>query len=63
MFAIHCHICGEDHLVSSRNIVSMHQTSNGPVAYVRCLKDHLVVHEFRQAHSSAPDVAEPGVAV
>ena len=63
MFSIHCHICDEEHLVSTRNIVSMLQTSNGPVAFVRCVRNHLVMYEFRNARSSGPNAADLAVAV
>lgn len=56
MFTIHCHICDEELLVGSRSIVSMHETSDGPIAYVRCPHGHLVVHEFRRRLSRQVDV-------
>lgn len=63
MFTIHCHICDEEHLVSTHSIVAMHQTHNGPVAFVRCVRNHLVMYEFRNARSSGPHAADLAVAV
>ena len=55
MFKLHCHLCEADHLVGSRSILSMHNTSEGVIAYARCPQGHTVVVDFRdidpyQAH-------------
>jgi hypothetical protein len=40
----------------------MHHTSEGPLAYVRCLHGHLVVHEFRHRRSAPADDVLPAMA-
>ena len=46
MFDLYCHICGSVHLVGSRSILSLHNTSKGVIAYARCPEGHTVVVEF-----------------
>lgn len=63
MLTIHCHRCSTTHLVGTRSIVSMHQTSEGPVAYVRCPEGHLTVTEFgRELETPTPPAATPAPA-
>ncbi len=44
MLQIHCHECQQHHLVGTRSIVSLHNTSEGVVAYVKCPKGHLTLN-------------------
>jgi len=46
MFDIDCHVCGSTHLVGSRSILSVHNTSEGVIAYARCPNGHTVVVDF-----------------
>ena len=62
MFDIHCHVCQQRYLVGTRSITSLHDTSNGPVAYVRCPAGHHVVHEFR-AGATEPRPSTDGAVV
>lgn len=50
MFAIHCVDCERRYLVGTRSIESFHNTTEGPMATVKCPAGHLVVHHFHQAH-------------
>ena len=47
MFLLHCSGCGHDeggrHLVGTDLLLSLHNTSDGPIAYVRCPNGHTVV--------------------
>lgn len=47
MFSITCHRCGHRELTTTRSILSLHNTSEGPVAYVRCSKGHPTLTWFR----------------
>ncbi len=47
MFDIYCPHCERHHLLETKQIISTHQTGDGPIAYVRCPNDHLVIKEFR----------------
>lgn len=47
MFDIHCHHCNQTYLIGTREITSMHNTSEGPMAYVTCPKGHHLVRYFR----------------
>jgi hypothetical protein len=51
MFDIHCHRCDRPYLVGTRSIVSFHNTSEGPVAYVSCPQGHVLLRSFRDARS------------
>ncbi len=53
MFDVHCHICDRRFLVGTRSIVSFHNTSEGPVAYVRCPDGHTLVRWFQPAAAEA----------
>lgn len=53
MFNLHCHICDQTYLVGTRSIVSFHNTSEGPVAYVRCPDGHTLVRWFQPAAAEA----------
>ena len=57
MFLHHCTHCDRDYLVSARAIASFHNTSEGPIAYVRCPEGHLAVRRFRPA--GAPGTPTP----
>ena len=57
MFELHCHACGQDHIVGPRSIRSFHNTADGPVAYVRCPRGHDLVRSFRDARGAAPVAA------
>ena len=47
MFLLHCSGCDDDegqrHLVGTNSLLSLHNTSDGPIAYVRCPNGHVVV--------------------
>ena len=55
MFDIHCPHCNNRQLLSTAQIISTHHTSNGPVAYVRCLHGHRLVKEFRSGTTRTVD--------
>ncbi len=46
MFDINCHQCEATHLIGSCRIRSMHNTSEGPIAYVECPEGHFLVVRF-----------------
>ena len=46
MINFHCNRCGTAHTGTSRDLVSTHRTSEGPIAYVRCPHGHLSVVAF-----------------
>jgi hypothetical protein len=54
MFAVHCTACNHRYLVGTRSIISFHNTSDGPIAYLRCPSGHRLIRYFRQE----PDRAE-----
>jgi hypothetical protein len=58
MFDIHCHICDLRYLVGSSSINSLHNTSDGPVAYVECPKGHSLARYFHDARAEVIS-AEP----
>ncbi len=61
MFDIHCHVCDRRYLVGSRSIQSFHNTSEGPVAYVRCPHGHHLVRSFGGARpATQPVIEQPG---
>ena len=47
MFLLHCSGCDPDggrrHLVGTTSLLSLHNTADGPIAYVRCPNGHTVV--------------------
>ena len=47
MYDVYCEKCDQRILLFSNDILSMHNTSEGPVAYVRCHRDHLLMRSFR----------------
>lgn len=57
MFTIHCHHCDRQHLIGTRSIVSFHNTSEGPVAYVRCPEGHTIVRYFHDGRFTQTKVA------
>lgn len=44
MFYIHCPQCERSHLVGTGSIVSLHNTSEGVIAYVKCPEGHITVN-------------------
>lgn len=46
MFTFRCNRCDTTHTGSSRDVVSVHATSQGRIAYVRCPLGHLSVLSF-----------------
>ncbi|MFP3906171.1 MAG: hypothetical protein ACLFRV_04845 [Acidimicrobiales bacterium] len=46
MFTFHCNRCDTTHTGSSRDVVSVHTTSEGRIAYVRCPLGHLSVLKY-----------------
>lgn len=46
MFTITCNHCNNTSLVNTQNIVSMHRSLEGTVAYVKCHCGHMAVHVF-----------------
>lgn len=59
MFELYCHVCDRDHLVGPRAILSLHNTTEGPVAYVRCPLGHHLVRSFRDGRH-APTTGRAG---
>ncbi|MGI9623139.1 MAG: hypothetical protein ACR2PK_09915 [Acidimicrobiales bacterium] len=76
MFNINCQQCSQqDHdgpaeLVDSGSIISVHNTAEGPIAYVKCASGHTVVVPYGREWMidktpglfSSHDEAEPAVA-
>jgi len=58
MFDIHCHLCNRRYLVGSRSIDSFHNTSDGPIAYVRCPQGHRLVRSFAAPRATTRPAAE-----
>ncbi len=46
MFSIHCPVCDQNHLVTTKSIITFDNTDGGPIAVVRCLNGHEVVTAF-----------------
>ena len=44
MLHIHCPVCNHRYMVGTRSIVSMHNTSDGVLAYVRCPEGHVTLN-------------------
>lgn len=47
-FDVHCHHCNTRYLIQASAVGSIHNTSEGPVAYATCPKGHHLVRRFRQ---------------
>lgn len=58
MFLLHCSGCGHDegqrHLVGTNSLLSLHNTSDGPIAYVRCPNGHTVVISYGKGEYAFP---------
>ncbi|MEM9467727.1 MAG: hypothetical protein AAGA90_20290 [Actinomycetota bacterium] len=48
-FDVHCHHCDQRYLLQSSALGSIHNTSDGPIAYATCPKGHRLVRRFRAA--------------
>lgn len=57
MFEIHCHVCDSHQLVGARSIRSLHNTADGPLAYVESPCGHLLVRYFRDARRTSGTAA------
>jgi hypothetical protein len=57
MFNLHCHICQRQYLVGSRSISSFHNTSDGPIAYARCPRGHVLFRSFRDDRTQPVEAA------
>lgn len=44
MLQIHCPDCSRQYLVGTRSILSIHNTSEGVIAYVRCPEGHTTIN-------------------
>ncbi len=44
MLQIHCPDCDRQYLVGTRSILSIHNTSEGVIAYVRCPEGHTTIN-------------------
>ena len=58
MFDVHCRLCDRRYLVGTRSIASFHNTSDGPIAYVRCPEGHLLVRHFRRNVTTPPTAVD-----
>ena len=58
MFDVHCHHCDRRYLVGTRSIASFHNTSDGPIAYLRCPEGHLLVRNFRRNVSASASTVD-----
>ena len=58
MFLLHCSGCdhdeGQRHLVGTNSLLSLHNTSDGPIAYVRCPNGHTVVIPYGREYDFPP---------
>jgi hypothetical protein len=54
MYALFCHHCGHSHLMGARSILSLHNTSEGVIAYVRCPEGHELFTTFDGRRPSMP---------
>ncbi len=58
MFLLHCSGCaeaeGQRHLVGTDSIQSLHNTADGPIAYVRCPHGHTVVIPYGREYANPP---------
>lgn len=48
-FDVHCHVCDARYLIQSSGIQSLHNTSEGPIAYAQCPHGHRLIRRFRRA--------------
>ena len=46
MNSLYCHHCGTHHLIGASAIRSIHNTEDGPIAYVTCPVGHTVVVSY-----------------
>lgn len=53
MFDIHCQECAQRYLVGARSITAFRNTTDGPVATVRCPLGHTVLHAFHHGRPAA----------
>ncbi len=59
MHDVFCHHCNRRYLMGSRAVISLHNTSEGPVAYTQCPAGHHLVRYFRTGETvAAPMVTE-----
>ncbi len=58
MYALHCPTCQLTHLMGNRSIVSLHNTSEGPVGLVRCPEGHELLTTFDERRAGIPVSAE-----
>ena len=47
MHEVFCHHCDRRYVMGSGAIISLHNTSEGPVAYTKCPVGHRLVRYFR----------------
>ncbi len=48
-FDVHCHHCDRRYLIQASSVQSIHNTSDGPVAYATCPAGHRLIRRFRKA--------------
>ena len=51
MFRMHCSHCHTDRLMNLDNVLSMHRSAEGTVAYVRCHCGKTNIHVFARPES------------
>ncbi len=51
MLIIHCHLCDSNQLIGYGKLISVNNTSEGPVAYARCNHGHLTMSHYRNMAS------------
>lgn len=58
MFLLHCFGCDRDagrrYLVGTASLLSLHNTSDGPIAYVRCPDGHISVIPYGREYAFPP---------
>jgi len=54
MFDLHCQVCDRRYLVDTSSLISLHNTSDGPVVHARCPHGHRNAVHF---HARRPLVA------
>lgn len=52
MFQLWCRTCGTAYLVGARRLISLRNTSRGPVGYARCPEDHVTVVAFHDRRAT-----------
>lgn len=57
MFDLWCRTCGRTYLVGTRRLLSLHNTSRGPLGCARCPEGHLTVVAFHGVRTH--DVESP----